>query len=280
LNWADHRVKQGTVLYICAESTRSRLENRVSALAAALPAVAHSKVFFVSVNMDLLQGEADILDVIAAARSLPDIAMIVVDTLAVTFGGGNENAPEDMGRYVSNMKRIRAETEAAVFIVHHAGKDEAKGMRGHSALLGALDAEFSVEKLEAAPGWPSRMLKAGKLREGLSNADVFAFDLEVRSLGFDPDGDVVSTCVVTPSSVSGGMARRPSAGTQAKLLALLERAHKEGRPCITEKEVREMAHTVMSRNAVTPAIVALLQGDFIRRSIGGIILGHAPEGSG
>lgn len=276
LNWADHRVKQGTVLYICAESTRTRLENRVSALAAALPALAQSKVLFVSVNMDLLQGDADIVDVIAAANSLPDIAMVVVDTLAVTFGGGDENSSEDMSRYVSNMKRIKAETGAAVLMVHHAGKDESRGMRGHSALLGALDAEFMVEKLEAAPGWPSRMLKAGKLREGLSNADVFAFNLEVRSLGLDPDGDPVNTCVVTPSSVSGGMARRPSVGTQAKLLAELERAHKTGCVAWNEKEIREVARSVMSRNLVSAAVLALLQADFIRRSIGGYILSSPP----
>jgi archaellum biogenesis ATPase FlaH len=274
--WAGCRVKQGTVLYICAESTQSRLENRVSALRDVRPELATSKVLFVPVQVNLLQGEVDLMDVIAAAKSLPDIAMVVIDTLSVTFGGGDENSPNDMSRYVSNMKRIKEETGAAVLLVHHAGKDESRGMRGHSALLGALDAEFLVEKLEAAPGWPSRMLKAGKLREGLSNADVFAFNLEVRSLGDDPDGDAVSTCVVTPSSVSGGIMRRPSVGTQAKLLAALERSHKDGCVVWTEKDLRQVASEVMSRNLVSAAILGLLQSDFIRRSIGGVILSNPP----
>jgi archaellum biogenesis ATPase FlaH len=275
--WVGRRVKHGTVLYVCSESTRTRLENRVSALRDMRPELGISRVYFVPVQLDLLHGEDDIMDVIEAAAALKDVSMIVVDTLAVTFGGGDENSSEDMSRYVSNMKRIKAETGAAVLMVHHCGKDESRGMRGHSALLGALDAEFSVEKQEPAADWPSRVLKAGKLREGLSNSDVFAFDLKVRSLGLDPDGDEVSTCVVTPSSVSGGMLRRPSVGTQVKLLAALERAHKEGRQVHTEKEVREMARDLMSRNVVTPAILGLLQADFIRRSVGGIMLSHPPE---
>lgn len=274
--WVGRRVRPGSVLYICAESTRPRLENRVAVLRDKYPEIGDAAVLFCPVQMDLLNGAVDIEDVIAAARALPDIALVVVDTLSVTFGGGDENGPEDMGLYVANVKRIKDATGAAVLIVHHAGKDESRGMRGHSALLGALDAEFIVEKQEAAaPGWPSRILKAGKLREGLSNADVFAFDLEVRSLGLDPDGDVVSTCVVTPSSVSG-RSRRPSAGTQTRLLTALESAHKEGTFSWTEREVRTIGRALMGRNAVSPALVALVDGGFLRASVGGYMLTSPP----
>lgn len=278
--WAAHRVKRGQVLYVCAESTRKRLENRVSALKQAYPDLAAAHVLLVPVQLDLLQGEADIMDVIEAAQHFEDIALIVVDTLSVTFGGGNENAPEDMGRYVRNMKRIREVTGAAVLVVHHSGKDESRGMRGHSALLGALDAEFSVEKLEAAPGWPSRMLKAGKLREGLSDADVLPFDLEVRSLGSDSDGEDVTTCTVRPASTPGGLQqRRPTVGTQVKLLTALERAFRDGTQYWTETEVRRIAANLMHRNSVTASLMALLQADFIRRTVGGIMLTCPPDGS-
>lgn len=277
ISWVGRRVHHGRVLYICSESTRVRLENRVSALRELVPEVAGAAVIFVPVHMDLLHGEDDIVDVIEAAQGMADIALVVVDTLAVTFGAGDENAPEDMSRYVSNMKRIKSETGAAVLVVHHSGKDESRGMRGHSALIGAIDAELSVEKLEAPPGQPSRMLKSGKLREGHSHADLFAFDLEVRSLGLDPDGDSVTTCVVTPSSVSGGLLRRPSAGTQARLLQALETAHKQGEVVWTHKRIRELGQGLMSRNMLTPAIVALTNGGFLRQSVGGSILSSPPE---
>lgn len=284
MSWAGRRVKRGVVFYICAESTRKRLENRVTVLRQQYPGLENALVFFVPVQMDLLHGDSDIEDVLVACKELEatmgqQVAMIVVDTLSVTFGGGDENGPEDMGLYVSNIKRMKDVTGAAVLIVHHAGKDESRGMRGHSALLGALDAEFMVEKLEAAPGWPSRMLKSGKLREGESNADVLPFNLEVCSLGLDPDGDIVTTCVVAPVSVSGGATRRPPAGTQAKLLTALEQAHKNGKVVWTDKEVREIAKPLMSRNIITGAIVALANGGFIKQSVGGFVLAHPPEGS-
>jgi hypothetical protein len=97
------------------------------------------------------------------------VAMIVVDTLSVTFGGGNENAPEDMGAYVRNILRFRDVTGAAVCVVHHCGKDASRGMRGHSALLGALDAELAVE----GSGNDDRILRTGKVRDGDSYTDLF-----------------------------------------------------------------------------------------------------------
>lgn len=278
LPWVGRRVKPGSVLYVCSESTRKRLENRVSLLRQSVPELATAKVIFVPVHLDLLRGEEDIVDVIAAANHVPDIALVVVDTLAVTFGAGDENAPEDMSGYVSNMKRIKAETGAAVLIVHHSGKDESRGMRGHSALIGAIDAELSIEQMEAAtPEQPTRMLKSGKLREGESHADLFAFNLEVRVLGRDQDGDPVTTCVVTPSSVSGRAVRRPSVGTQARLLAALEQSYLDGSVAWTGREVRALAKALMSRNSISGAFISLCQSGFLRPSVGGYTLGSPPD---
>jgi KaiC/GvpD/RAD55 family RecA-like ATPase len=274
--WVGRRVKRGQVLYICAESTRKRLENRVTVLKQKYPELAQSEVIFVPVFLDLLHGEEDIADVLAACKSLPDIALVVIDTLAVTMAGGDENAPEDMGRYVGNVKRIKAETGAAVMIVHHGGKDASRGMRGHSSLIGALDAELVVERIEAAPGQPSRIVKAGKLREGISGADLFAFELEPHSIGVDPDGDIVSTCVVVPVIQNGPMVRRPSVGTQAKLLSALESDHGSGTVAWTMNELRTLAHPLMSRNMVSKTILALQELGYLKASVGGFILANPP----
>lgn len=274
--WVGRRVRKGRVLYVCSESTRKHMENRVSALKTQVPAVAGAEVVFVPLSMDLLHGEQDIEDVIAACKAMDDIALVVVDTLAVTFGGGNENAPEDMGKYVANIKRIRDETGGAVLIVHHCGKDEAKGMRGHSSLLGATDGELVVEFDPQAPkGDPNRILRAGKLREGESNADLCVFALRLSVLGFDAEGDAVTTCYMEP--VEGkAVIRRPTVATQAKLLSALEAAHKAGETVWTEQEVRKLAAGFMHRNSVSKCLLALANAGFIRQSVGGYVLGHPP----
>lgn len=288
VSWGAKRVKRGIVFYICAESTRKRLENRVIVLKQKYPELAESWVYFVPTHLDLLNGASDIEDVLAACKGLEaqmgqQVAMIVVDTLSVTFGGGDENGPEDMGLYVANMKRLKEVTGAAVLIVHHAGKDQSRGMRGHSALLGALDAEFIVEKLEEpAPGWPSRMLKSGKLREGESNADIFAFDLEVKSLGVDPDGDLVTTCVVAPSSASGGRLRRPPPKAQSELLKAMEAAYRTGKTAWMRREIAAVCKErgILTRNAITPALVALTEAGFLKNIGGMFVLAEPPEAGG
>lgn len=78
----------------------------------------------------------------AAATVTP--SLVIIDTLARTFAGGNENSSEDMGAYVAGADTIRETTGATVLVVHHSGKDESAGSRGHSSLLGALDAELAV----------------------------------------------------------------------------------------------------------------------------------------
>lgn len=273
--WCGRRTKPGRVLYVCAESTSKHLQNRASALKAKYPELQTAEVFFVPLAMDLLHGKQDIEDVIAAARALDECVMIVVDTLAVTFGGGNENSPEDMGQYVSNIKRIRDETGAAVLVVHHCGKDEAKGMRGHTSLLGATDGELVVEIDKNAPkGQSDRILKAGKLREGDSNSDICSFSLEVYQLGFDPEQDVVATCVMVPAA-GLKVIRRPSAKTELQLLSALEADHASGTTVWTEAEIRERAKGFMHRNTVTRVVHALCEKGFIVQSVGGFILGQS-----
>ena len=80
------------------------------------------------------------------------------------------------------------------------------------------------------------------------------------------------------STAPGGLPpRRPSVGVQVKLLHELEHRYRAGTQTWTEKEVREIAKTLMSRNFISASVMGLLQSDFIRRSIGGIMLSTAPE---
>jgi len=261
--WRGRRTKRGIVVYIAAESTRARLENRIAALRQEWAAAAQAQVLIVPLALDLLRAErGDVDRVIGTVRRIEDkradVALIVIDTLAVTFAGGNENAPEDMGLYVANILRIRADTGAAVLIVHHSGKDEARGMRGHSALLGAIDAELVIESPEGGP----QILRTGKVRDGDGFSDLFAFTLRRIELGLDPDGDAVTTCVVDGmDDAATKLARRQRKGAglgkhQRAVLRVLEKAG--GRmPRL------DLAHKLkdegVQRNRANDAIASLLQ---------------------
>jgi len=75
----------------------------------------------------------------------PDL--IIFDTFAKMTLGLEENNSAAMGDAVEAFAEVVREAgqHCAGVIVHHAGKDLAKGLRGSTALLGAVDAVWKVE---------------------------------------------------------------------------------------------------------------------------------------
>jgi len=267
VNWRGRKTKRGIVLYVVAESSRPYIANRITALKRERPELADAALLVVPLALDLLHAQAGDVDrIIKTAEVLAagdgEVVLIVIDTLATTFGGGNENAPEDMGLYVANLLYIRDQTGAAVLVVHHCGKDEAKGMRGHSALLGVLDAELAVE---GAAG-QDRILRTGKVRDGDGNLDLFAFRLKVVELGVDAEGDPVRTCVVEALDEAGTQrTRRQRKGVglgkhQKAVLRVLEEA---GGRMVRINLAHQLKDEGMPRNRVHDALGALLDSGMV-----------------
>ena len=76
-----------------------------------------------------------------------DFDVVVIDTLARTSAGLEENSAKDMGLYVNNCYKIRdaaKEAGATVLVVHHTGYDT-KHARGSSALFANGDGEILIE---------------------------------------------------------------------------------------------------------------------------------------
>lgn len=96
-----------------------------------------------------LRGSLDdanrLIEAIKQTGNNPDL--IIIDTLARNFGGGNENSSEDMGAFINVVAHLQYSLDCAALVVHHSGKDDAKGMRGHSSLFGAVDTELEVVKV-------------------------------------------------------------------------------------------------------------------------------------
>ena len=121
------------------------------------------------------------------------IAMIVVDTLSRAMAGGDENGPTDMTSFIANLDALRDVTGAHIMIVHHSGKDTAKGARGHSSLRAATDTEIELQVEQGI-----RTATATKQRD-LEPQEPIVFQLKVHELGKDEDGDPVTTCTIQPA---------------------------------------------------------------------------------
>ena len=76
--------------------------------------------------------------------------LVIIDTLARCTAGIEENSAKEIGAVIETLDKLRvAAGGCALLIVHHEGKDSSKGMRGSSALLGAVD---QVIKVSGTPG--------------------------------------------------------------------------------------------------------------------------------
>jgi KaiC/GvpD/RAD55 family RecA-like ATPase len=141
--WVGRKMVAGEVLYIAAEGYEG-VRLRVEAWEKARQAGADA-LFMCPDAIDLLD-DVELESFINAVRSkVPRPVLIVVDTLARSFGG-DENSARDMGLFIKAADRLRGETGATVLIVHHTGKMHEKGARGSSALQAAADTMLELSK--------------------------------------------------------------------------------------------------------------------------------------
>lgn len=148
IDWHGRQVERGGVLYIAAEGAPG-LGKRFRAWK--MDRCVQGRRFDLHLMRDDLNLAAEKdggarAFAQAVADELGPLRLIVIDTLNQTAAGADENSAKDMGRYIASMKLLRKATGATVVVVHHSGKDLGKGMRGSSALLGAMDTTVEVER--------------------------------------------------------------------------------------------------------------------------------------
>jgi AAA domain len=208
MQWRELDTEQGVVVYIAAESPKS-VERRVWAWRH-YHHVEHLPVVVVRATVDLLRGgdvEA-ITTLLATIRQTHQrIALVVIDTLARAMVG-NENAPEDMGAFVAACSTIRAAAETSVLIVHHSGKDTAKGARGWSGLRAATDVELEITE---------GCIKVSKNRDELGGQS-YGFKLERVELGTNKKGRMITTCVAVDADVPAGAGKTRKMGANERMV--------------------------------------------------------------
>ena len=138
--------QQGTVIYVNGEG-RYGIMTRINAWCQSKSIDPKNLPFILSKTPINLRDTAEVEKLLAVYENVPDVRMIVIDTLNRNAGGMNENAPVDMAEFVNACSLMVHHFDCAVCIIHHTGKDVNGGARGHSSFYAALDTEISVKKL-------------------------------------------------------------------------------------------------------------------------------------
>lgn len=206
-NWGEYKIpKKKAIIYVFAEAGGSA-GKRILAAKKRLDIINASTkevpFFYITMGVNFLEKPTkerdDVSDITKMTKQIKaetgyDVGMVVVDTLATTFAGGNENSSEDMGAFITNIKQIQELAKTAVLIVHHSGKDQAAGARGHSSLRAATDTEFEVKSELQGTRYHREMI-VKKQRDGETGTKI-KFGLNVVELGVDSEGDPITSCSV------------------------------------------------------------------------------------
>lgn len=129
--------------------------------------------------------------------------MVVVDTLNQNMTG-DENSATDMGVFNRAMSSLKKDLGCFVMVVHHSGKDAARGLRGSTALHGAVDLVLRVTRGDGDGDEDPAANAPGEIWVEKSRADRnnfgFGFKLEGVILGTDRKNREIRSCVAVPSA--------------------------------------------------------------------------------
>jgi hypothetical protein len=215
IRWRGKKVRAAAVSYVSPEAGRLGV-NRVIGWSRH-HGIGWPEGFRLSpASINLCSDQTDADAIIADVKAnQPGCRLVVIDTLNRAMAGGDENSGEDMGRFVALCDHIAKQLAAFVLVVHHSGKDAAKGSRGHSSLLGAVNLELEVTKEQGQPG----TIRVSKMRDGEDGAE-YAFDIESVPLGVDEDGEEVTTGISLEADmdeVRAGKEAKPKGAVQVSV---------------------------------------------------------------
>jgi len=182
------------VLYICAEGIsgfRDRLQLSINDMTA--EEKNRLRIIDRKPGLNRISDVKEIINSCNHSKFVPDI--VFIDTLAQTSGGANQDNNTEMQLYLDSIAKLNAAFNSMSIIVHHAGKDASKGMRGASCLKGAADVSILLTGEKQGP----KTAKVDKMKDGADDLEMY-FELkpEVIAVGFDEDGDDMSrsSCIL------------------------------------------------------------------------------------
>ena len=219
--WMGRNTLEGLVLYIASENPQS-VEARMKAYRTHLKYKGESLCIYKK-PFDLFNSDSDSNDLIefintsSKTKGKP-FRLIIFDTLSKVMVGANENLTADMNKVMAKIDRIISNAQAHCMVLHHTGKDPSKGARGSNSLLGAIDTELKVDRLQS-----SRYIEVTKQRDG-NDGERIGFDIQSSNLK-DQDGNPILNEKGEPINIAIVVAKdSPTNFTRATRVNKIEKA--------------------------------------------------------
>ena len=187
LPYGGMKTERAVVVYVAAEGGKAA-RKRLAALRDKYRPSGDVEFYLLPAPVDLRRPDIDLEAFKNALAGLgKPIGLLVIDTVSRAMAGGDENSSVDMGALVKHFDLLRTWSGAHLMGVHHTGKDQSKGARGHSLLRAATDTEIEIGG--------GGVISVTKQRD-LDKSWQCEFTLEQRVIGLDTDGEPVTSCTV------------------------------------------------------------------------------------
>ncbi len=141
VQWQGKQTRRAKVLYIAAEGAAG-LKQRVAAWE--LRHGQEMEVLFLPESVQMHRPEHIEALVWELEQMEEKPGLIVADTLARCFVGGDENSARDAGTFIDGLDALRKATGATILTLHHVGKNG--DTRGSTAFSGAFDTIIEAKR--------------------------------------------------------------------------------------------------------------------------------------
>ena len=218
LSLGGRPVARGPVIYAAAEGLLGFKRRSAAWHSRFLPGGRGGDVRFLERGIQLLDN-SDVDGFLSLLEGL-NPGLVVIDTLARSIVGADENSAKDMGIAIQGVRRIQEETGATVLLVYHSEKSGSHE-RGSSALTGAMD---TILQLKA--------VKSGLLLSCQKQKDAAPFEtVALRLLEERP------SCIVEYLDEGTGPSSKALSPAERTILRVLRSAGKDG---LGEEELRQL----------------------------------------
>lgn len=216
MEWCGRRTRPGQVLY-CAAEGGAGISRRVQAWHQE-HGLEPSDMFRVCIETLVLSQQVYLQKLIAAIDQLQTPpALVIIDTLSQS-SNIDENDATEVAEFLRGLNtQLRARYNCTVVLVHHTGHVATERPRGSSVLTANMDWLLSCVRPDAQA--QSCMVETVKQKDG-DKLPPLMFDLRRQVLGFDEDGDEVSSLVAAHNGATGAFVAgvRASWGKHEKAL--------------------------------------------------------------
>ena len=139
-------VTKGEVLYFCLEDSERRIQERLNIVTDDVP----PGLYFATGNTSIESGLCDFIR--KFKQEHPDVTFVAIDTFQLIRAQSSEISYSNDYAELQPLRLLAAELDITLLLVHHlrktGDKDPVNKLSGSTAIAGAVDAIFVLEKFE------------------------------------------------------------------------------------------------------------------------------------